>query len=115
MKKILVSCLASALLAVSAGASAEPQQPDASNFNLTFAVELDREGRITGLEPQPGACRRAPAHGGAQALGLASDRWRHHLHRPPAGVLQQRGHPAQGQGHQRHAAALKAVRGRLQA
>ena len=53
MKKILVSCLASALLAVSAGASAEPQQPDASNFNLTFAVELDREGRITGLEPQP--------------------------------------------------------------
>ena len=53
MKKILVSCLASALLAVSAGASAEPQQPDDSNFNLTFAVELDREGRITGLQPQP--------------------------------------------------------------
>lgn len=53
MKKILVSCLASALLAVSAGASAEPQQPDDSNFNLTFAVELDREGRITDLQPQP--------------------------------------------------------------
>lgn len=53
MKKILVSCLASALFAASAGASAEPQQPDASNFNLTFAVELDREGRITGLAPQP--------------------------------------------------------------
>src|SRR2546427_205292 len=67
-----------------------------------------------GLEPQPRACRRAPAHGGAQALGLAPDRWCRHLHRPSAGVLQQRGHPAQGQGHQRHAAALKAVRGRLQ-
>ncbi len=53
MKKILVSCLASALMAVSAGALAEPQQPDDSNFNLTFALELDREGRITALQPQP--------------------------------------------------------------
>ncbi|HEX5694356.1 MAG TPA: TonB family protein [Arenimonas sp.] len=53
MKKILASCLASALLALSAGASAVPQQADDSNFNLSFVLELDRDGQIVSLQPQP--------------------------------------------------------------
>lgn len=53
MNRLLVSSLAAALLSLSAGAGAAPQQADDSNFNLTYALELDAQGRITGLQPQP--------------------------------------------------------------
>src|SRR5690606_25575741 len=53
MNRLLVSSLAAALLFLSAAAAAAPQQADDSNFNITYALELDAQGRITGLQPQP--------------------------------------------------------------